>query len=110
VFWWTLWGVAAVAVVTWRVGLPAWRTVRHRLRVTSVVPEAGGIVSVYLTGRHLDGLGVEAGQFLSWRFLGRRGWTRANPYSAAPDDRSLRWSRDRTAGSAPVPAPGTRSP
>jgi len=92
VFWWTLWGVAAVAVVTWRIGLPAWRTLRHRLRVTSVVPEAGGVVSVYLTGRHLDRLGVEAGQFLSWRFLGRRGWTRANPYSlsAAPDGRSLR--------------------
>jgi ferredoxin-NADP reductase len=35
---------------------------------------------------------VEAGQFMSFRFLGRRGWTRANPYSlsAAPDGRSLR--------------------
>ena len=79
-------------MVVWRVGLPAWRTLRHQLRVTSVVPEAGGIVSVYLTGRRLERLGVEAGQFLSWRFLGRRGWTRANPYSlsAAPDGRSLR--------------------
>ena len=114
VFWWTLWGVAAVAVVTWRVGLPAWRTVRHRLRVTSVVPEAGGIVSVYLTGRHLDGLGVEAGQFLSWRFLGRRGWTRANPYSlsAAPDGRSLRITvqpvGDGSAGLLSL-RPGTRA-
>ncbi len=92
VFWWTAWAAAAVAVVVWRVGQPAWRTLRHQLRVTSVVPEAGGVVSVYLTGRRLERLGVEAGQFLSWRFLGRRGWTRANPYSlsAAPDGRSLR--------------------
>ena len=32
------------------------------------------------------------GQFLSWRFLTGRGWSRANPYSisAAPDGRSLR--------------------
>jgi ferredoxin-NADP reductase/DMSO/TMAO reductase YedYZ heme-binding membrane subunit len=92
VFWWTAWIVAAGAVLVWRLGLPLWRNLRHRLRVTSVVREAGGVVSVYLTGRRLDRLPVEAGQFLSWRFLGRPGWTRANPYSlsAAPDGRSLR--------------------
>jgi predicted ferric reductase len=92
VFWWTAWAAAAAAVLSWRVGVPLWRNLRHRLRVTSVVPEAAGVVSVYLTGRHLDRLPVEAGQFFSWRFLGRSGWTRANPYSlsAAPDGRSLR--------------------
>ncbi len=94
VFWWTAWAVAAVAVLLWRVGLPVRRNLRHRLRVTSVVPEGAGVVSVYLTGRHLELLGVEAGQFLSFRFLGRRGWSRTNPYSlsAAPDGRSLRVS------------------
>ena len=92
VFWWTAWATAAAAVLVWRVGLPVWRNLRHGLRVTSVVPEADGTVSVYLTGRRLDLLQVEAGQFFSWRFLGRSGWTRANPYSlsAAPDGRSLR--------------------
>jgi predicted ferric reductase len=114
VFWWTAWAVAAVAVVVWRVGLPAWRTLRHQLRVTSVVPEAGGIASVYLTGRRLERLGVEAGQFLTWRFLGRRGWTRANPYSlsAAPDGRSLRITvqavGDGSAGAFSL-RPGTRA-
>jgi ferredoxin-NADP reductase len=56
------------------------------------VEEAPGVVSVHLTGRRLDRLRVDAGQFLSWRFLGRQGWTRANPYSlsAAPDGSSLR--------------------
>ena len=50
------------------------------------------MVSVYLTGRRLDRLPAEAGQFFTWRFLGRPGWTRANPYSlsAAPDGRGLR--------------------
>jgi ferredoxin-NADP reductase len=57
-----------------------------------VVDEGAGIWSVHLTGRRLDRLPVEAGQFLTWRFLGRTGWTRANPYSlsAAPDGHSLR--------------------
>jgi predicted ferric reductase len=92
VFWWTAWAVAAASVLVWRIGLPLRRNLRHALRVTSVVPEGAGVASVYLTGRRLDRLPVEAGQFLTWRFLGRRGWTRAHPYSlsAAPDGRSLR--------------------
>ena len=36
---------------------------RHGLRVTSVVPEGDGVVSVYLTGRGSHRLPVEAGQF-----------------------------------------------
>jgi predicted ferric reductase len=91
-FWWTAWAVPAAAVLVWRVGLPLCRNARHQLRVATVVTEADGIVSVYVTGRRLDRLRVEPGQFFSWRFLGRPGWTRANPYSvsAAPDGRTLR--------------------
>ncbi|HET8601601.1 MAG TPA: ferredoxin reductase family protein [Segeticoccus sp.] len=92
VFWWSAWALAAGAVLTWRVGLPVCRNLRHRLRVASVVREAEDVVSVHLTGRRLDLLRVEAGQFFTWRFLGRPGWTRAHPYSvsAAPDGQSLR--------------------
>ena len=39
---------ALAAVLVWRVGLPLWRSARHGLRVTSVVHEAPGIVSVYV--------------------------------------------------------------
>ena len=91
-FWWTAWALAAGAVLIWRIGLPVARNLRHRLRVTSVVREAPGIASVYVSGHHLERLRVEAGHFFTWRFLGRPGWTRANPYSvsAGPDGRSLR--------------------
>lgn len=94
VFWWTFWAVAAGSVLVFRIGLPLWRTLRHRLRVTSVVPEGDGVMSVYVTGRDLDRLHADPGQFFVWRFLGREGWTRGNPYSlsAAPDGRSLRIS------------------
>lgn len=90
--WWTVWGASLAAVLLWRVGVPLAVTARHGLRVTSVVEEGDGVVSVYLSGRRLDRLRVEPGQFLVWRFLGRAGWTRGNPYSlsAAPDGRSLR--------------------
>jgi ferredoxin-NADP reductase len=92
VFWWTAWAVAAAAVLGWRVALPVFTNLRHRLRVTAVRDEGDGIWSVYVTGRHLDRLRVEAGQFFSWRFLTGPGWSRAHPYSlsAAPDGRTLR--------------------
>ena len=92
VFWWMAWIAAATAVLVWRVGAPVRLNLRHQLRVASVVDEGAGIWSVRMTGRRLDRLRVEPGQFFSWRFLGRSGWTRANPYSlsAAPDGRSLR--------------------
>jgi predicted ferric reductase len=113
VYWWGVWALAAGAVLVWRVGLPVWRNARHRLRVTSVVHEADGIVSVYVTGHRLDRLRAEAGQFFGWRFLDRAGWTRANPYSlsAAPDGRSLRiTAKDLGDGSAALRhlRPGTR--
>ena len=92
VYWWSLWVAAAGAVLAFRVGLPVWRSLRHRLVVQRVVTEAPGVVSVHVTGRRLDKLPVRAGQFFVWRFLDGPGWTRGHPYSlsAAPDGRSLR--------------------
>jgi predicted ferric reductase len=113
VFWWTAWAVGAATVLVYRIGQPAWRNARHRLRVTAVVPESEQIVSVYVAGRRLESLRAEAGQFFSWRFLGRPGWTRANPYSlsAAPDGRGLRitvqYAGDGSAALGSV-QPGTR--
>ena len=113
VFWWGLWIAAATSVLVWRIALPLWRSARHGLRVTSVVPEQPGVASVYLTGRDLGRLPAEAGQFFGWRFLTGRGWSRAHPYSlsAAPDDRSLRITvKDLGDDSAAVRSirPGTR--
>jgi ferredoxin-NADP reductase len=113
VFWWTAWAVAAGSVLVWRVGLPVVRNLRHGLRVVAVVPEAPGVLSVWMEGQRLDRLRAEAGQFFTWRFLGRRGWTRANPYSisAAPDGRHLRITVQVVGdGSAAIAAlrPGTR--
>jgi predicted ferric reductase len=113
VFWWGLWAAAAGAVLVWRVALPLWRSAVHRLRVTVVVPEGQGLVSVYMTGRRLDRLTAQAGQFFTWRFLSGPGWTRGHPYSlsAAPDGRSLRITvKELGDGSASLRdlRPGTR--
>ena len=59
--WYALYlGVAAV-LVWYRFVTPVRRALRHRLTVAEVHRESPGVVSVYVTGRHLDELGAEAG-------------------------------------------------
>jgi ferredoxin-NADP reductase/DMSO/TMAO reductase YedYZ heme-binding membrane subunit len=91
-FWTALWIGTLALVVTCRIGLPVWRSVRHRVRVVGVHPEGPGVYSVLLEGRRLDRLPIAGGQFLQWRFLRPGLWWQAHPYSlsAAPSRRHLR--------------------
>ena len=112
-YWWALWGAAAGAVLIWRVGQPAWRSLRHQLVVEQVRAESDTVTTVVMSGRMLHKLPARAGQFLQWRFLDGRGFTRAHPYSlsAAPDGRTLRITASHLgAGSARLAnlRPGTR--
>jgi ferredoxin-NADP reductase len=91
-YWVALYVLAFGLIATFRLGAPLVLNLRHRLVVDAVVPEAPGIVSVYLRGRDLASLAVSAGQFFQWRFLTGGGWWRPHPYSlsAAPDGQQLR--------------------
>ncbi|MFE4963418.1 ferric reductase-like transmembrane domain-containing protein [Streptomyces sp. NPDC056660] len=91
-YWYVVWGVALGSVALGRLVLPLWRNYRHQFRVSAVVPESDNVVSVHVTGRDLDKLGAQAGQFFLWRFLTKDRWWQANPFSlsAAPDGRTLR--------------------
>jgi ferredoxin-NADP reductase len=101
-YWWSAYGVAAGSMLIFRLIGPLWRSARHAIRVTGVVPEAPGVWSVYMTGRSLDRLPVRAGQFLHWRFLAGPGWTRAHPYSLSAAPRSaLLASRPQSAFDSP---------
>lgn len=79
--WSVAWAGTAGLVLAYRVGLPAVRSLRHRLTVVEVRAEGAGIVSVICTGRHLDRLAVSGGQFFSWRFLAPGMWWQSHPYS-----------------------------
>jgi predicted ferric reductase len=91
-YWWLLWTFAIGALLVGRVILPLVRNRRHRFRVAAVVPESDNVVSVHVTGRHLDKLPARAGQFMLWRFPGHNPWWQVNPFSlsAAPNGASLR--------------------
>jgi predicted ferric reductase len=81
IFWVTIWASTAGVVLVYRVLLPLWRTVYHRLRVVEVRREGPEVVSVICAGRHLERLPVVGGEFLHWRFLRPQLWWQAHPYS-----------------------------
>jgi predicted ferric reductase len=112
-YWYALYAMTLGCLVVFRLGLPLWRSTRHGLRVLRVVDEAPGVVSLEIGGRSLDRLKARTGQFFTWRFLTRRHWWEAHPFSlsAAPDGRRLRITvkglGDYTTSLRDVP-PGTR--
>jgi len=111
--WSVTWAGTAGLVLSYRVGLPMVRSVRHGLRVAEVRPEGPGVVSVICRGRNLDRLAVSGGQFFCWRFLTRDMWWQAHPYSlsALPQPPYLRLTvkgvGDHSAALARL-RPGTR--
>ena len=92
-YWWiALYVAVGGSILAWRVGWPLVFNARHQLRIAEVVTEGPGVFSLYVTGRQLDRINAEAGQFFLWRILTRDGWWQAHPFSlsAAPRGRSLR--------------------
>ncbi|MFH9353368.1 ferric reductase-like transmembrane domain-containing protein [Kitasatospora sp. NPDC017646] len=86
---------------------------RHGLRVAEVRPEGPGVVSLFLSGRRLDELRAEPGQFFRLQFQAPGLRWAANPYSlsAPPHPDFLRFTvKDLGGHSAAVAAlrPGTR--
>ena len=112
-YWRSLFLATLALLVAFRLIVPLAQLARHRLRVAEVVEEGDGVVSLRITGRRLDALRAEPGQFFVWRFLDRRRIWSAHPFSlsAAPDGRSLRITvkalGDHTARLRDV-RPGTR--
>jgi predicted ferric reductase len=91
-YWVGLYVVAVALIAVFRVGQPIWLSARHRLRVSNVVTEGPGVISIYMAGRDLDQLAVRSGQYFVWRFLTRDGWWRGHPFSisSAPNGAWLR--------------------
>src|SRR5438128_7166208 len=59
VYWAGLWAFTLAALVTGRLAIPLRRNALHQFRVSAVVPESDTVVSVHVTGRHLDRLGAQ---------------------------------------------------
>ena len=96
--WALLYTYAYALVLRWRVLQPFFQLWRHRLRVEDVRQESADVMSMLMSGRHLDELRAQPGQFFRWRFLTRGTWRSAYPFSlsAPPTRNRLRitvWAR-----------------
>jgi predicted ferric reductase len=91
-YWHALYLVALALLLIFRLIAPLTRATWHGLRVERVIRESAEVVSVDISGRHLERLRARSGQFFLWRFLDRGRWWQAHPFSLsrAPDGRSLR--------------------
>ena len=111
---WTLMYAAVGGLIAWyRFVKPLRMFARHQFTVAGVREEAPGVVSVYITGRHLSEMHAEAGQFFRWRFLSRELFWGSHPYSlsAVPGNDRLRITvkaRGHHSGSMAHLRPGTR--
>ena len=91
-YWRGLYLATLAFLLVFRVLAPMVAAFRYRLRVTDVVAEGPGVVSLRLEGRGLGRLRARAGQFFIWRFLTHGHWWTAHPFSLsqAPNGKSLR--------------------
>ena len=91
-YWTSLYLVTLTVLLLFRVVAPIRNAFRFGLRVAEVIEEGPGVVSLRISGRGLDRLKADSGQFFLWRFLARESWWASHPFSlsAAPTDSSLR--------------------
>ncbi len=112
-YWRSLFAGVLAIVVYYRVVRPLLRSARFDLRVTEVIEESAGVVSLRIGGRGLERLHAEAGQFFFWRFMTRGFWYTKHPFSLseAPDGETFRITvkslGDHTSKLATIPV-GTR--
>jgi predicted ferric reductase len=112
-YWTGLYVATLAAIVGFRLLLPLWQAISHRMRVEAVVTEGQGVVSLVISGRRLHRMGARSGQFFLWRFLTPDGWWQSHPFSlsAPPAGDRLRVTvknlGDYSARAARL-APGTR--
>ena len=112
-YWISLFAFSLALVLYYRLLRPIVNTFRFGMKVSEIVHEGAGVVSLRITGRNLDRLHTKAGQFYFWRFFAKGFWYTQHPYSLseAPKDDSFRITvknlGDHSAKLAQIPV-GTR--
>lgn len=93
-YWIGLYLSVVLAILIWRIFIPTFKSIRHNLRISKVIEEGPGVVSVYISGKNLFKLEAQGGQFFNWRFLTTELWYQSHPFSlsASPTDSTLRFT------------------
>jgi putative oxidoreductase len=92
IYWTTLLLAVGTCLLAYRVLVPLYRSWRHDLRLAEVTRISPDVYHLRFTGRHLDELDIEGGQYMTWRLCARGLWSQPHPFSLskAPSDNELR--------------------
>lgn len=93
-YWYALYAFTFANLIYYRILRPIIFFIRHRFKITRVMPETGDVSSVYIEGEKMDLFPVEAGQFMIVRFLTKGFRWEAHPFSVSclPNGKYLRLS------------------
>ena len=93
-FWVALYLFVLFNVAWYRVLAPLLLNLSMGLRVSAVTREASDTISIYVSGRGLERLGGQAGQFYMLRIMNGENWDKPHPFSisAAPNNRFVRFT------------------
>lgn len=93
-YWVSLYLFVALNVIWYRVLSPLVANLGVGLKVGQVVRESSDTISIYLSGRGLERLGGQAGQFYMLRIMNKANWAKPHPFSisAAPNNRYVRFT------------------
>lgn len=93
-YWWLLYTFALLSVIFMRWLHPLLLHARYGFRVERVERETPNVTSIYVSGKNLDQLKYEAGQFNFWYFWSPGLRLQKHPFtiSSSPDDPYLRLS------------------
>jgi predicted ferric reductase len=84
-YWLALCTATGAGLLYYRVAQPVLATFRHQLTVSRVIPVAPGVVSIEMSGLHLDRLAGSGGRFFIWRFLAPGLWWHPHPFSLSAE-------------------------
>ncbi|MFA7314696.1 MAG: ferredoxin reductase family protein [Candidatus Magasanikbacteria bacterium] len=91
-YWWLLYFFTFTNLFFYRFFLPTYSFYKHQFFVEKVEKDDGGAISIYISGKNLDKFKYTAGQFAIWRFLDKKRFLQAHPFSfsSSPQDKYLR--------------------
>ena len=92
--WVALYLFVFINIIWFRVYKPIRKSFRKHLKVSQVVRESSDTTSIYLSGKHLENVEAQSGQFYFLRFMTPLQWWRPHPFSisAAPNGKYLRFT------------------
>jgi len=92
IYWIALYTVMIGTFIIYRFIRPIWLWQKHHFVIEKIVQESNNVWSIYLAGKNLSTFSIQAGQFVIIRFLTKKLFFEAHPFSlsAVPDGKNLR--------------------